>query len=62
MGGDAEKARIEELYDGVHNWLPNRRGPCRTKRFEGVHPAEIQRIMPELVRRFEFEMGMTNEC
>lgn len=62
MGDDAEKARIEALFDGVHNWLPERRGPCYTKRFEGQHPPEILRVLPELRRRFEFELGATNEC
>lgn len=57
MGDSEERYRIEETYDGVHNWLPERRGPCRTRQFMGEHPAEIQRVMPQLKRRFDAELG-----
>jgi len=62
LGDDAEKARIEDEFDGVHNWLPERRGPCRTMEWLGIHPPEIMRVLPELRQRFEFELGATNEC
>lgn len=56
-GDSVEKYRIEEEFDGVHNWTPNRRGSCRTVMFDGEHPAEIQRVMPQLQRRLRMELG-----
>jgi len=56
-GDSVERYRIEEQFDGVHNWLPARRGPCRTVVFDGEHPAEIQRVMPQLQRRLRMELG-----
>jgi glycosyltransferase involved in cell wall biosynthesis len=61
-GNEIARDVIEREYMGVHNWLPERRGPCRTAPFDGQHPEEIQRVLPELRKRFEFELGMTNEC
>lgn len=57
LGDSYERYSIEERYDGVHNWLPKRRGPCRTQEFTGEHPAEIVRVMPELQRRLKLELG-----
>lgn len=57
LGDSEERHRIEETFDGVHNWLPSRRGPCRTRLFEGEHPAEIQAVMPALKRRIDRELG-----
>tara|TARA_R100000700_G_C3140439_1_gene122437 strand:+ start:112 stop:975 length:864 start_codon:yes stop_codon:yes gene_type:complete len=37
-----EKFLIENEYDGVHEWYPQYRGPCRTERFIGTHPQAIQ--------------------
>lgn len=56
-GNDMVKCAIEDRYDGVHNWIPKRRGPCRTARFEGEHPAEIQAVMPELRARLDEELA-----
>ncbi len=56
-GDSAERYYIEEKYNGVHNWLPERRGACRTREFKGEHPAEIQRVMPDLLKRFRAELG-----
>jgi len=57
LGNDAERAAIENRFDGVHNWIPRRRGPCRTAQFTGEHPAEIQKVMPQLQRRLDLELG-----
>lgn len=56
-GNDIARRVIEDEFDGVHNWLPKRRGPCRTALFEGQHPKEIQEAMPMLRRRFEMEIA-----
>ena len=57
--GDSEdKHRIEQQFDGVHNWVPRRRGPCRTALFTGEHPAEIQRVLPELRARLDGELAL----
>lgn len=55
-GTEIERFNIENQYDGVHNWLPRRRGPCRTARFDGQHPDAIQEAMPRLLERFKSEM------
>jgi hypothetical protein len=57
LGDSYERYAIEERYNGVHNWLPSRRGSCRTREFVGEHPAEIQRVMGELKRRLKLELG-----
>ena len=56
FGDAAEKARIENEFDGVHDWLPARRGPCRTIPFAGNHPESIAKRMPELEARFSREL------
>jgi hypothetical protein len=58
LGDSESRYEIEERYDGVHNWLPDRRGPCRTAQFKGEHPAEIQKVMPQLQRRLRLELGL----
>lgn len=56
LGNDTARQVIENEFDGVHNWLPERRGPCRTAPFGGQHPAEIEKRLPELRERLLFEM------
>ncbi len=41
LGKDEAKKDIENKYDGVHEWLPQSRGPCRTELFTGYHPEVI---------------------
>jgi len=54
--GDAQQRQaIEDTFDGVHDFLSTHRGPCRTKPFEGEHPAAIQKRLPQLKERFERE-------
>jgi hypothetical protein len=56
LGDDADRLAIETAHNGVHNWLPERRGPCWTEPFVGEHPAEIQAAMPMLLDRFNEEL------
>ena len=41
-GTTIERILIENTYDGVHEWKPEYRGPCRTQRFIGTHPQAIK--------------------
>lgn len=56
-GDWAAKARIEDKYDGVHDWLPQTRGPCRTRLFVGLHPQPIMDHLPKLQRRLRDELA-----
>lgn len=52
---------IELAYEGVHEWLPERRGECFTAPWlgtaEGVqHPDVIERRLPPLRARFQREL------
>lgn len=58
LGTDDDKQRVENEFDGVHNWVPQRRGPCRTERYRGKHPKLIVESMPELKRRFDDELSI----
>ena len=60
LGNETTRQIIEDEYDGVHNWLPERRGSCRTAPFAGSHPQEIERVLPELRQRFNAEMEEMN--
>jgi len=40
-GDESEKQKVEDKYNGVHEWLPHSRGPCRTAHFSGSHPEII---------------------
>ena len=55
-GNDAEKQAIESIWDGVHNFIPTYRKSCRTMPFNGEHPEEIQKSMPELRKRLQQEL------
>jgi len=56
VGDDQQKANIENIYNGVHEWHPSIRGACRTKKFEGVHPVEIQKDLEKLKGIFQREI------
>jgi hypothetical protein len=56
-GGKVQRARIESTYEGVHEWIPARRGPCYTTPFRGQHPEAIQRAMPRLIDEFRSQLG-----
>lgn len=57
LGNDLSRQIIEDEYDGVHEWLKERRGPCRTTPFIGQHPKAIQDILPQLKERFNQELA-----
>lgn len=57
LGNADAKRNIENEYDGVHEWLPSRRGDCRTTPFTGKHPDVIAKRLPELRRRFSEELA-----
>jgi hypothetical protein len=40
-GGKVQRILIENKYNGVHEWRPEFRGPCKTQRFIGTHPKSI---------------------
>ncbi len=42
-GNYIDKLLIENKFNGVHEWKPQFRGPCKTEKFLGTHPAAIQR-------------------
>ena len=41
-GNHVQRIMVEKAFDGVHEWKPEYRGPCRTQRFIGIHPKAIQ--------------------
>lgn len=45
LGDTLEKERIENIYNGVHEFKPEVRGECRTSDFKGDHPESILRSM-----------------
>jgi hypothetical protein len=51
-----QRERVEREFQGVHEWLPERRGDCFTKAFEGRHPSPIFKRMPEYVVRMYHEL------
>ena len=52
LGDDCKKREIEDKYNGVHEFKPERRGECRTEVFSGTHPDVISRDMEELKNKF----------
>lgn len=57
LGDDAEKELVQRAFDGCHEWLPQRRGPCWAIPFAGKHPNIIEQSMPKLKERFERELA-----
>ena len=55
-GSTSDRALIEELFVGVHEFKPQFRGSAKTKKFEGSHPASIQNNMALLKNRFREEL------
>jgi hypothetical protein len=51
----AHRNEIEKTFNGVHEYLPFRRGPCFTERFELAHPESIATHMSNLKKRFDME-------
>jgi len=61
LGGNLEKKKIEEAFDGVHDWKPRYRGTCRTKVFVGAHPKVIEDSMLALQLRWSQELAQVME-
>jgi len=60
MGDEKKRAEIEEKWSGVHNFVPQYRGPCFTMPFNGEHPKEIENNIEELKDRIAREvLGFT---
>jgi hypothetical protein len=51
-----QRQQIEDMFDGVHEFKPQSRGECRTKKFEGEHPQVIQNSFLELVKKFKGQL------
>jgi hypothetical protein len=58
-GDSNTKASIENEFDGVHEFLPSKRGPCRTEEFKGTHPDVILRDMTLFQEKFDHQL---KEC
>lgn len=56
-GDDKRKAEVEQRFNGVHDWKPERRGPCPTKLFIGCHPDPIMQNLPKLQARLDRELA-----
>lgn len=48
LGDSSEKERIENIYNGVHEFKPEVRGECRTSDFKGDHPESIRRSIEDI--------------
>lgn len=55
-GNERAKQGVEDEFQGVHEWLPERRGECRTKLFTNLHPDSIEVEMKRLKARFVREL------
>lgn len=54
-GSDLEKQIIEDTFNGVHEWMPYRRGECRTEIFKGKHPTIIEKNKLKIMKQMEYE-------
>jgi glycosyltransferase involved in cell wall biosynthesis len=55
-GDETVKQRIENEFNGVHEFLPLYRGDCRTYQFSGTHPMVIQRDLEQLKIEWEKQL------
>ncbi len=55
-GDDNTKEYVEGKYEGVHEWVPGKRGPCYTFPFTGGHPQAIMDNMDNLKERFDEQL------
>ena len=59
--GDSQvKGNIETNYQGVHEWVPERRGPCFTSEFLGNHPESIQLSLNDLNDKVSRQLSKWN--
>jgi len=57
-GTDQDRERIENIYQGVHEYKPKYRRPTLTKPFEGAHPLVIQNSLQDLKNEFNKQLGL----
>lgn len=55
-GDHITKGHVEERYEGVHEWIPGKRGPCYTTPFKGGHPLAIEINLDNLQRKFNEQL------
>ncbi len=55
-GNDKQKEVVENKFNGVQEWKPDRRGEARTRIFVEQHPKVIRDAMPRLRKRFDDEL------
>lgn len=55
-GDEATRQRIEDKYNGVHEFLPKLRGACRTGPFDGTHPEAIEKRLRALNMRLKNDL------
>lgn len=56
LGDDKKKNDIENTYQGVHEFLPQLRGPCYTKFFLDEHPKAIKDNLNKLKENFNNQL------
>lgn len=57
---DDKRREIERKYIGVHEFKPQVRGECYTKKFTGFHPESIQKNMEKLQNKFNEQLKKYN--
>lgn len=57
-GDDNQRKEIEKRWSGVHNFVPEYRGPCFTMPFNGDHPSEIGENIERLKSRIAQEISV----
>lgn len=55
-GDEQQKQNIEQRYHGVHEFKPEYRGSCFTKKFEGEHPEIIKNNIQQLKDKFNQQL------
>jgi hypothetical protein len=55
---EEEKLLVETPTLGVQEWIPQRRGPAFTVKFNGTHPEVIEKTIQELNNRVDYEVNL----
>ena len=55
-GDESTRIKIENKYQGVHEFKPHKRGPAFTAKFTGSHPMIIQENMDKLMGKFHEQL------
>jgi hypothetical protein len=59
-GNENQRLKVEDIFDGVHEFKPHVRGSCRTEKFVGSHPEAIENNVIKLKHRFKEELNYYN--